>query len=397
MSEKTLDIEPADEIKHLSSNDIEELYQKYLDGEKNSDLINYYKIDINPNKLLKVLPPKKLEDMVCPYCEIPMFTKRRSKGTSSWRIPPIECFECDHKIFAEKFGYRRQQCECDKCVIAKKQLKFELEQEKRKAIQKIYDVNDVVPINYCDLTFFNKLVLLTLFRMQTNEEFKYILSLDDPLRVGALSPTEKMDLECLDELLDCGAVIIDPESRIEAFIEKDDFKSFYATKIRWLPNITLNGIERAELNEIYKEIYQELKSVIQSEWESDVFTTLFRIAREEVLQYVHVRSDELSVEFSAENKTREVVNQLLQEFAVCEIYYFVKKSVENAHIYFSKGHASSKRHAANTIPNKILSYGERAIDEGWNTYKFSRDSRAPRSYISQVFYDFFLQDEDCAF
>ncbi|WP_299496080.1 hypothetical protein [uncultured Shewanella sp.] len=397
MSEDTLEIEIADEIKHLSSDEIEELYKKYLDGEKNSVLVSDYKININPNKLIKILPPRILDDALCPYCDIPMYTKRRSKSASSWDILPIECHDCNHKIFPEKLGYRSQQCGCEECVIVRRQQKLEAEKEKRETIRELYDIDDREPIDYSELTFFNKLVLLTLFRMQTDEDFEYILSLDDPSRTESLSPTEEMDIECLKELFSCSVVIIDPESRVEAFVEDEEFKSFYITRTRWIPNITFDGIERANLSKVYKEIYQEIKSGIQSQWEKEIFKTLFRIAREEVLQYVHVRADELNVNFSAENKTREVVNQLLQQFSVSEIYYFVKKSVENAHIYYSKGYANNKKHAANTIPNKILSLGERAIDEGWNTYKYSRDSRAPRSYISQVFYDFFLQDEDAGF
>lgn len=397
MSEELIDIDVADEIKHLSSTEIEDLYQKYLDGEKNSVLIKEYKIDINPNKLITVLPPKKLDDTLCPYCDVPMFTKRRSKSASSWDIPPIECYECDHKIFSEKHSFRRQLCNCQECINIRRQEKIEAERERREKIREKYSIDDREAIEYSELNFFHKLVLLTLFRMQTDEDFEYILSLDDPSRVESLCPTDQMDLECLKELFSCGAIIIDPESRVEAFVEDEDFNSFYLSRIRWIPNVTLDGLERADLNEIYKEIYNEIKSGIQAQWEKEIFKTLFRIAREEVLKYVHVRADELNVDFTAENKTREVVNQLLQNFSVSEIYYFVKKSVENAHIYYSKGYANNKKHAANTIPNKILSLGERALSEGWNTYKYSRDSRAPRSYISMIFYDFFLQDEDSGF
>lgn len=397
MSEEALNIEVAEEIKHLSSDEIEELYQKYLDGEKNAVLTKYYEIDINPNKLIKILPPQRLDGTLCPYCDTPMFKKRRSKSAYSWDMPPAECYECSHQIFDGASGYRQRYCECEECINIRKQGKIEAEKNKREKIREIYDVENTESIEYSELTFFHKLVLLTLFRTQTEEEFDHIVSLDDPSRSDSLSPTEQMDLECLKELFNCDAVIIDPDSRVEAFIEDQDFKSFYINRVRWIPNITIDGIERASLSEVYKEIYQELKGGIQAQWEEDIFKTLFRIAREEVLQYVHVRADELNVNFTAENKTREVVNQLLQDFSVSEIYYFVKKSVENAHIYYSKGHANNKKHAANTIPNKILSLGERAIDEGWNTYKYSRDSRAPRSYISQIFYDFFLQDEDAGF
>ena len=391
MSEEILEIEVDDEIKHLTSDEIEELYKKYLEGEKNSVLVKDYKIDISPNKLIKILPPKKLNDTFCPYCGIPMFAKRRSKSASSWGIPPIECFDCNHKVFSEEFSYRRQQCECESCVIIRRQQKIEEEREKREVIRELYNLDDRDPIDYSKLTFFHKLILLTLFRMQTDEEF------DDPFRNESLSPTEQMDIECLEELLRFSAVIIDPESRIEAFVEGEEFKSFYINRTRWIANVTFDGVERARLNEVYKKVYEELKNGIQPQWENEIFKTLFRIAKEEVMQYVYVRADELSVSFSAENKTREVVNQLLQTFSVREIYYFVKKSVENAHIYYSKGYAKNKKHAANTIPNKILSLGERSIAEGWNPYEYSRDSRAPRSFLSLIFYDLFLQDEDAGF
>ena len=397
MSAEKPEIEVAEEIKHLSSNEIEELYQKYLEGEKSSVLIEHYKIDINPNKLIKVLPPKKLDDTLCPYCDMPMFTKRRSKSASSSNISPIECLNCDHKVFSEKFGYHRQQCECENCVIIRRQQKFRAEKEKRDKIRDIYDLEHRKPIDYSELSFFNKLILFILFRMQTDEKFEYILSLDDLFRTQSLSPTSQMDIECLKELFSCSALLVDPDSRLEAFDEDEEFKSFDIYKVRWIPNVTFDAVKRAGLNEVYNQIYKELKNGIQPQWEKEIFNTLFRIAREEVLQYVRLKTNELNINFSAENKTREVVNQLLQSFSVSEIYYFVKKSVENAHIFYSKGCANNKKHAANTIPNKILSLGERAINEGWNTYKYSRDSRAPRSYISQVFYDFFLQDEDAGF
>lgn len=392
-----IDIEIAGEIRHLSSVEIEELYQKYLSGEKNSVLIRDYRIDIAPNKLIKILPPIKVDGTLCPYCGVTMFTKRRGKSASTWDVPPIECHECDHKVFSEKASFRRQMCNCQKCVSIREQQKVEAETERVEKIRAKYAICNREVIEYSELNFFHKLVLLTLFRMQTDEDFDYILSLDDPSRVESLSPTSQMDMECLKELFSCGAIIIDPESRVEAFVEDEDFNSFYLNRVRWIPNVALDGFERAALNEIYKEIYNEIKSGIQGQWESEIFKTLFRIAREEVLQYVHVRADELKIDFTAENKTREVVSQLLQSFSVSEIYYFVKKSVENAHIYYSKGYASNKKHAANTIPNKILSLGERALNEGWSTYKYNRDSRAPRSYISMVFYDFFLQENDSGF
>jgi hypothetical protein len=397
MTKNTFDIGVADEIKHLSPDEIEELYQKYLDGEKNAVLINDYKINITPNKLIKVLPPIMLNETRCPYCDLPMFKKRRSKSAASRDTPPIECYECSHKILPNQSWGRMQQCGCEECVVTRKHQQFEVRRGKRELVRGLYSIDDKEPIHYSELTFFNKLILLTIFMMQTDEDFEYILSLDDPSRTAPLSPTDKMDIDCLRELFNCSAIIIDPESGIEAFDEGADFKSFHINRVRWLPNITLDGVERAKLNVVYKEIYRELQNRVQPIWEKELYKILFRIAGEELLQYIHIKSEELNVAFSAENKTRDVIEELLHHFSVSEIYCFVKNAVESAHIYYSKGHAKSKKHAANTIPNKMLYLGERAVNEGWNTYKYSRDRRAPRSYISKIFYDSFLQDEDAGF
>ena len=121
----------ADEIKHLSHSEIEDLYRKYLEGTKNSVLIEEYKIDIDPNKLLRILPPITLEDSLCPYCKIPMFKNRRSK--SGIDSNPIECYKCDHKIYPYQGSFNFRSCSCKKCLSIKEQEKIKAE-EKREAL-----------------------------------------------------------------------------------------------------------------------------------------------------------------------------------------------------------------------------------------------------------------------
>ena len=387
-------------IKHLTIEQIEDLYIKYLSGEKNSELVKEFDINIHPNKLISILPPQKLEDTLCPYCDISMYQKRKSKNQSKYNTPPIECIECSHKIYQDSNAYYKQTCDCDMCLLFRQQEKIEAEKETREKIRKIYNINNRETAKYSELTFFQKLILLTLFRMQTEEDFEYIAPLNTPTHTEPLSPTLYFDIECIKELYHNNVIIVDPESPIEAFHPEKDFATVNAFKTRWIPNITLDNIgdsDRATLDTIYTVIYKEMYDGIKSEWERDIHRVLFLIAREEILQYIHILSEELNVNFTAENKTREVVKQLLEKFSVSEIYYFAKKSIENAHIFYSKGYAHSKKHAANTIPSKMLSLGERAVEEKWDTYKYNRDKRAPRSYLSKIFFDFFLRDEDSGF
>lgn len=397
MSNEKNGIEVADEIKHLSPNEIEELYTKYLAGEKNATLINDYKIDIHPNKLITILPPIKIDNQLCPYCNTAMFRKRQSKNSSGLCVPPTECYECNHKTYLEDFRYSHKACNCKNCMRLREQNNLAVEKELKRNILKKYSIEHKEPIKYIDLTFIDKIILLTLFKIQTNEEFSYILSLDESSKIDILSPTHKMDIECLRRLYKCNAIIIDPNSDTSAFAEDDNTSSFYINRVRWIVNVSLSGTNRSSLNEIYKVTYQELEAGIQEKWEAELLELLSNIAIEEVLQYIYVISNELKVQFNAEIKTREIANQLLNEFSISEIYYFAKKSIENAHLYYVKGLSNGKKHAANTIPNKMLSLGERARHEKWETYKNNRDSRVPRSSISKVIYGFILQDEDAGF
>lgn len=390
-------IKTSEKIKHLSSEEIEELYEKYLNGEKNSFLVKHYKIDIKPNALITILPPRVLYDTLCKYCIIPMFAKRQSKTASSWSVPAIECYECDHKIYPESARYRNEICQCKSCINIREKETIERNMENKNKILLKHDINLVPPVEYSKLSFSHKLVLLTLFRMQTNEEFEYINPLNNNSKSEPLSPTRDMDIKYLEELYDYRILAVDPESEVNAFDEDSDFNSFYINRVKWIPNVALNEQTRASLGELYKKIYDELTSEIKLEWEDDILKNLFLISQEEILNYIHVKANELNVDFTAEVKTRDIVTQLLNSFSVSEIYYFSYKAVESAHLFYQKGFSKGKKHAANTIPNKMLSLGERAIAEEWKTYKFNRDSRAPRSWISKIFYDLFLKGEDSGF
>lgn len=397
MDNPEFNFEVAEEVKHLSSEEIEEVYARYMAGEKNSVLVREYKISVSPNRLINFLPPKLLYETLCVYCGTPMLKRRRSKTAGVYGAPPAECYHCGHKVYEEGRSWGVKSCDCKACINLVKERELKELEEKRYKILALYDVSHQSALHYDKLGFFQKLVLLTLLRMQTGENFEFIQPLDDLSKSEHFTPTRKMDVDSLSGLYQCNALIVDPLSPINSFSEKDNFESFYTNKVRWIPNVTLNGKERAEGEALFNAIYQELRVGVRPGWESELSDLLYKIAQEEVLQYIECQAEELNVTFVAEDKTRRVTRQLLHDFSVSEIYYFAKKSVENAHLYYSKGLAKNKRHAANTIPNKMLSLGERALNEGWNTYKYNRISRVPRSHISRILYDFLIQDEDAGF
>lgn len=76
--------ERADEIRHLSEAQIEQIYERYLSGEKSADLIAEFQIHCTVRSLLKVLPPIISREIMCPYCTLPMWVRRHAKGTKAF-------------------------------------------------------------------------------------------------------------------------------------------------------------------------------------------------------------------------------------------------------------------------------------------------------------------------
>lgn len=392
-----MNIEIAHEISHLSAIEIEELYSKYLSGEKIAALIEFYNIEAHPNKLFYLFPPIEHENKLCPNCEANLYSKRKSKTENKQPdlIRLFECHTCQHKEYDG--GHLGLECLCELCQAERKEHEKSRLQSAKEIVADAYSVDKITLYPYSDLAFKQKLFLLTMLRMQTDEDFEYIQSINDPRKTGNLSPTQEMDLVILRDLYNSNILLVDPESNINAFSEADNFNTFYIDSVRWVVNLTFDGATRASISEAFHFIYNEFLSEIKPEWKDEVHAFTFQLAQEEVIQFLTVKAEELNVTLSADKKTREVVTELLDSFSVSEIYYFIKNAVEGAHLFYSKGYSKGKTHAANTIPGKLLGLGERAKAEKWDTYRYNRDSRAPRSAVSKVFYELLLQGDDEGF
>jgi hypothetical protein len=392
MNVSNIEINPK--IAHLSDADIETLYDEYISGIKIINLLEKYNIDVTPSGLVKLFPALKLNDNQCPYCETAMYQKRASKSSCSEHDP--KCIGCGHVDYVKK-NYRWHICRCEGCIDFS--LKEAAEKDVRRSliIAKKYDPASKELRKYEDVKFKDKLSLLSLLLMQSDDKFEFLLSLNDPQRTCEFTPTKKLNEKYLHSLNETGCLMVDPNSRPESFDEESDFDNFHINRVQWLINISVLGKERSSIEEVFKYLYQDLVGTSSQNTEDEVLELMEEIAVEEVLQNVYMRAKELNVVFSAEDKTRVVVKELLATFSVSEIYYFVKKSVESAHLYYQKGGSKNKSHAGNTIPNKILSLGQKSITEKWEPYQYNRHHHCPRSQISKVLYDVLLKDEDAGF
>src|SRR5690606_21184778 len=78
-----------------------EIYQRYVDGERTSDLIEEYGLtNVTQHNFTRLLPPRQLTEL-CPYCHTAslLLLRHNRSQLNNPRQPIKECSSCDFKVF----------------------------------------------------------------------------------------------------------------------------------------------------------------------------------------------------------------------------------------------------------------------------------------------------------
>lgn len=361
---------------------IESLMNKYYNGVKASDIIKEYNIDTTSSKLYTLFPPIICEDIICPVCNEPMYKERDSKSSYSWNKKKPFCAICGHtdEII----------CKCNYCIAEREKVrklneerKVRILQEKREKIKKVYDLN-IVPVNYSELNFREKVFLGALLRTSLSEDMEVILPLNDAER--ELAPTIGYIKEILSYLIGRGVISVDSNSSIDAFLDSNEEKDiefpnvYYITMVKYRINIV--GDE--EIKNILSKIINP-KSFSDADKE-DALNIWKEIALEECIEYFEYQMKSVRFDFNIGEKTIAIFKDLLENFSVSQIYGIIYKSVANATKYYQES-SVSKKQAANSVIGGCQRYAERAMINNWELAKYSRIKELPQSMISEFFFD----------
>lgn len=376
------EIEIHEKLRHLTILQIESLMNKYYNGVKASDIIKEYNIDTTSSKLYSLFPPIICEDIICPVCNEPMYKERDSKSSYSWNKKKPFCAICGHtdEII----------CKCNYCIAEREKVrklneerKVRILQEKREKIKKVYDLN-IVPVNYSELNFREKVFLGALLRTSLSEDMEVILPLNDAER--ELAPTIGYIKEILSYLIGRGVISVDSNSSIDAFLDSNEEKDiefpnvYYITMVKYRINIV--GDE--EIKNILSKIINP-KSFSDADKE-DALNIWKEIALEECIEYFEYQMKSVRFDFNIGEKTIAIFKDLLENFSVSQIYGIIYKSVANATKYYQES-SVSKKQAANSVIGGCQRYAERAMINNWELAKYSRIKELPQSMISEFFFD----------
>ena len=366
------EIEIHEKLRHLTMLQIESLMNKYYNGVKASDIIKEYNIDTTSSKLYTLFP----------VCNEPMYKERDSKSSYSWNKKKPFCAICGHtdEII----------CKCNYCIAEREKVrklneerKVRILQEKREKIKKVYDLN-IVPVNYSELNFREKVFLGALLRTSLSEDMEVILPLNDAER--ELAPTIGYIKEILSYLIGRGVVSVDSNSSIDAFLDSNEEKDiefpnvYYITMVKYRINIV--GDE--DIKNILSKIINP-KSFSDADKE-DALNIWKEIALEECIEYFEYQMKSVRFDFNIGEKTIAIFKDLLENFSVSQIYGIIYKSVANATKYYQES-SVSKKQAANSVIGGCQRYAERAMINNWELAKYSRIKELPQSMISEFFFD----------
>lgn len=379
-------------LQHLTAEQIEMLYSEYISGEKIALLIERYAIDVAPSSLIKAFPPVPCAALACPYCQVNLFERRKSRTTHRWNESMAFCKTCAHRHYFPGRSRWRRYCTCQPCVSVREQAKQTQAVDQRKRIEAHWSLAKRRPLALHRLSFTRKLQLLAMLEVRMDAQHDYLAPAEQLNHDARVSPSSAMDAAILQALHDESILLVDPDSPLDAFSD-DPTPKAWRDKVRWVANITQDGQQRTSLAPLYRVLHKELSGGPLPQWRAQVIAMIEAVSIEEVCAYIAARCADHGLPFEARKKAAQVATQLLQAHPVRHICSLANSAVRGALSYIARAHVT-KLHASNTIPASMLSLGERALRQQWQFDPSGYDTHPPRSSLSQLLFDVVLQQDD---
>ena len=359
---------------HLSNTQIENLIERYYNGEKVKSLIEEYNIDTNSNQLVRLFPAAITEG-TCPYCDCNLVITYKSKYYNN-KNNHASCPECSHII--------DEYCQCSNCKERERMKVQKRRLEKKEILYSLLHSETDNRIDFETLTFEEKIYLGAFLREGISEDFSYIKPVGD--FIDPLAPTSEYSDEIFNLLREKSIITLHADSDVDCFIDliETELLFYNPLKVNWKLNIKKEGLETRTL----------IESLVNPEYNVDLqeaYLIWKKISLHESLEYLHYYVFKVfRIIYKAGDKTISTLNDLLNEYSVSQIYTVFYRSTNQA-LRFHIEHGASKIHASNTIVGNAQKFAERAKVNQWNVQRYHRLNELPESALSKFFFNRILK------
>lgn len=396
---------PHPAVKELPTLLVDEIYAKYISGEKIKVLIKDYDLDVSVSQFFKIFPPVYDGDATCRYCGQRMYFFRPSKssyGTSHLQRS-CQCGHCEWRSEARVSSPLR--CDCAECRKAALALSEEKEKERLAADilfrRKLLSTHSFrTPVRFSSLSLKEVAALFALLNYWAAEDLSMIQPLSReigfPYTANADVSTELLRLLYQNRVIEVDA----QNSSLDAF-SREDHGPFFLYRVCWQPNIDIRGDGiRCPLNELWPWLLNFFShGGWEEKWSTEILELWMDLGVEECVQYLEMRlGTTKNLEFSAEEKTRAEFRLLLEEYSVSQIYNFCLIAVKDAASFLEHETCKGAKHASNTIPGKLKSIAAHYKAKEREIPSYHREARCPQSALSRaLFHSILCLDGDVGF
>ncbi len=360
----------------LTDKKLEHLAARYYAGEKVTNLIDEFQLNIAPSGLVRLLPTRILDDLMCPYCAQPMHQRPPSRTAlqSGYGIPTPFCEECGHK--------NRDSCRCKNCRISLEEKRISQQRKLEKRLLKLKHPGRAFPISPSECSFQQAFYVVGLCRAGQCEEGGLILSIQS--QGVPLAPTRSFAVEIVQSLHNQQLIDISLSSPLDCFeLEESGALEPIWDQIRF--DLHLGAREQESLV-----VFNYLESIVHCRgkwpepWRAELLGVWQELAMHECLRYLEVILSDHGFRFRAGAKTQQVLSDALRNYSISQVYNFIWTAVRDAAGYFLR-EGTSRQQAANTVAGSIQRKAERALSEEWNIKSFRRDYRCSESILAAHF------------
>lgn len=316
-------------------------------------------------------------NVVCSRCNQPFVFENRKVYQQAVRHPEQVCSECQEENIAILRAEREAAL-----ALQKAQEEAALKQ-RRDAIQKVYALGSPRVPDIHALTLEDAVYLLSFVRVAASED----LTIYGPVvnAVERLSPTSDYSVEIVKHLMAKNLIVVHPDSSPDAF----DFKE---EKVTYNVNKVLYSLPTSNDAEATSRFITQLQSTFRTrewwpyKWHEQKLSLWKEVALHECLEYLVYILNQHQLPFNPGDKTRLVLSNLLEQYAVSQIFTMIYSCGVRAAAYYQKG-GVTRQHAANTVVGRIEGYGDRAVAERWSVTYGGRDYNCPQSMVSRVLFN----------
>lgn len=393
---KNIDFNNIDErLQHLSEQQIIEIINRYYEGEKVNNLLKEYKINTSSSNLIRILP-SVLDNEKCKYCEkrfvIPLSSRTYGNIIDEYYK---KCPNCNHQ---PNINF----CNCLNCEekrrkeeLARLEKEAKIEEQKRKYLNQILSEDNWVKKEENELEFEDRLYLAVVLRAALSENMMYT----EPLKEysGLLAPTEEFESEIIKTLTARGILVPHKISNFNSF--RIEFKDEEMQSAKVSHNIydvfyRIN-IEPSDMNynEMIKRLMYPSPELFSKEFCYEMWK---KIAYHESLQYLLFQMNEVGYSFNSGEKTKTVLENLIESFSVAQVYNIIYRAVANSTARYQSGKIT-KIHAQNSVITSCEIQGEKALAENWNLKGYNRIRELPETLISKVLYNSIMKISELGF